>query len=144
MLTLFKPWRKSVDELKHHDGTFKSAMMTYMFDSNFPKRILAAILRVKRNDKAVEVDESPLFHQPFGTPTSDRENEKFNSAMDAVVSPPSQENEEEFEDMDQTMFNNLEDRAPADYDWSKNYVSGQAEKLTQLAKTFYVKKKSQF
>ena len=75
MLTLFKPWRKSVDELKNADGTYKSTLEEYMYNAEFPKRILAVILRVKRNEKAVVLDESNLFQESFGTPTSDRKNE---------------------------------------------------------------------
>ena len=140
MLTLFKPWRKSVEELKHSDGTYKSTLEDYMYDAQFPKRILAVILRAKRNEKAVVVDESPFHQESVGTPTSDRQNETFDCAVDAVISPPTQDNEEEIEDMDENLFLRLKDRTPDNYDWSKNYVSGQAEKLTLLGKSYYEKK----
>ena len=39
--------------------------------------------------------------------------------------------------MDETLFNHLQDRIPDNYDWSQNYISGQAEKLTQLGKAYY-------
>ena len=143
MLTLYKPWRKSIEELKHSNGTYKKALEEIMYNALFPRRILAVILRVKRNKKAVVVDKSPLYQEEVGTPTSDRENEEFDCAIDAVISPPSQENEEEYEDMDVTLFNQLNDRTPHDYDWSRNYIHGQSEKLAQLGKTYYGRKKKE-
>ena len=65
---------------------------------------------------------------------------QFNCAVNVVILPPSQDNKEEFEDMNESLFNQLKDRTPDDYDWSKNYVLGQAEKLTQLGKLYYERK----
>ena len=42
--------------------------------------------------------------------------------------------------MDVTLFNQLNDRTPYDYDWSRNYIHGQSEKLAQLGKTYYGRK----
>ena len=105
-----------------------------MHDAQFSKRIKTAILRVKRNEKAVKLDELTFFQEAIGTPTSDRKNENFACAIDAVISPPSQNDEEEYEDIDVTLFNQLNDRTPHDYDWSRNYVHGQSDKLAQLGK----------
>ena len=74
ILTLYKPWRQSSDELKHSNGTYKSTLETYMHDAQFPQRIKTAILRVKRNEKAVKLDESTFFQEAIGTPTSDCKN----------------------------------------------------------------------
>ena len=94
MLTLYKPWRQSSEELKHSDGTYKSTLETYMHDAKFPQRIKTAFLRVKHNKKAVDLDELTFFQEAIGTPTSDCKNENFAFAVDAIILPPSQNGKE--------------------------------------------------
>lgn len=92
ILPSYKPWSKSTEEIKHSDGTYKSTLEEDMYNDLFPKRILALISHVKRNKQALVLDESPLYQEQVGTPTSDREDEQFDCAVNAVILPPSKKN----------------------------------------------------
>ena len=48
---MYKPWIKSTNELKADDGTFKTTLEKFMYNSKlFPDRIRAEILRAKRKE----------------------------------------------------------------------------------------------
>ena len=49
MLTLYKPWRLHNDETKDNYQDFKSSLIDYMWNENFPRSILHSILRCKLN-----------------------------------------------------------------------------------------------
>ena len=52
-LTIFKPWRNSVNELKGDDGTFKSALEDYMWNiDEFLWMIRQEILLLRRRATA--------------------------------------------------------------------------------------------
>ena len=114
-LTLYKPWHKDIDELKAIDGTFKTSLEQYMYDPMFPSRLLSEILRVKIQQKPVDIEEGENFMiKEHGTPTSQRENDNFEEHAIAAMSP---NDETEIEDdldlgMTENLFNLLQNRAP--------------------------------
>ena len=75
MLTLFKPWRKDVDELSQN-GSFAEALANYMSYVMFPSQIYHEILRLKVcafNGGQIDDRESEEFvgGENFLTPTAE-------------------------------------------------------------------------
>ena len=138
MLTLYKPWRQSTDELKGEDGTFASTLKVFMYDHQFPQQISATITRAKLKDTPVDISESDLRQDGENhTPTcSQRQNQAFEATIDAALSP-STEDVEEFEDMNDSLFRRLASRIPNNYNWSETYDEIAETWLTSYSKTFY-------
>ena len=139
MLTLYKPWRQSINELKGEDGTFASTLMEFMYDAKFPPTIAAKITRAKLKDSAVDISESNLVQDGENqhTPTSQRRNEAFEDTIGAALSPTNEANTEDYEDMDDALFRSLDSRIPNNFDWSEKYNEEAEGWLISYAKSFY-------
>ena len=139
MLTLYKPWRQSIDELKGNDGTFASTLVIFRHDSQFPQTINAKITRAKLKDSAVDMSESDLVQDGENqhTPTSQRRNEAFEDTIGAALSPTTEMHAGDYEDMDDALFRRLDSRIPENYNWSENYTEEAEGWLVSYANNFY-------
>ena len=141
MLTFYVPWRNSVDELKSADGTFATALESHMNDENFPEPTKAEIMRAKRNDRGVDLSEAAgLIGDTNFTPTDSRRDALNDAAADAALSPGDADNgndESEFQDMSDELFDRLDPRIPENHDWSLGYDASLVAKLVEYAKKFY-------
>ena len=68
-------------------------------------------------------------------------NDDFNDTINAIVSPPTEDGE--YEDMTDTMFNELSTRFETGYDWSVNYELKYVDALTTYAAEFYEQQQQQ-
>ena len=98
-LTLFKPWRTSITELKADDGTLSTTLKNYMWNNQFPPQKRAEIQRAKRKEKSVDLSEGGnLVGDHDHTPTDNRTNDNFEQAGDCAMSPDPDQNPE-YEDI---------------------------------------------
>lgn len=145
MLIFFKPWRENIDTLKGDDNTFVSGLERFMYDPKFPARKLAEILRAKRNLGSIDVSEGADIQIGGAddiTPTTDeRRNAAIeDSVMNAVSPSAADDNHDVYEDMGETLFNNIETRIPPNFDWSENLDESKALWLSKFATNFYKEK----
>ncbi len=142
MLTFFKPWRENIDTLKGVDGTFVTTLEQFMYDPQFPARKRAEIQRAKRIQDNFDASEGAHMHpgggDDFSPTVQQRENAAFEeSAVNALSPPTGEDDNDDFEDMTDRLFSNIDSRIPPDFDWSENLVRGKANWLINFAKNFY-------
>jgi hypothetical protein len=142
MLTFFKPWRASVDELKAEDGTFKTALELFMWDvPEFPWQIRNKLLRLCRNEVGVDLASGDTYigiDEDF-SPTDNRQNalnEEAQIAADNLIYD-NDVREEEYEDFDDELVRTMNMRVPENHDWSVGHDEQIATALPQLKKSFY-------
>jgi hypothetical protein len=142
-LAIFKPWNQSIDELKAGDGSFSTTLLEYMWDDlkNFPWKIRTEIMRAERNEKSVDLSEASNFVGDADfTPTDDnaRRNDVNDDAADAAdAANDGIQREDDFEDLDDAAFRNIDVRVPDNHDWSASFDEEVGKSLVNLAKTFY-------
>jgi hypothetical protein len=138
-LILFKPWTNEMENVMSPFTTYADALGTFMFDPDFPAMKRSQILRAKRNEAPIDFTAGDAFggDDNASTPTEQRRNLEFEDAIEAESSPP--ERDEDFEDMDETLFQSIESRIPDGYDWSENHNPLLASKLQEFVKIYYDK-----
>ena len=139
MLLLFKPWNTSVEELRHNDGTFATALEEYMYDPNFPQRITIKILQRKLNWKPSLEADLVDSEQHNSTPSSPRElnsQDEEAVALAAGLAPEDYQDPDSDGDLSQGELEQLPDPSP-DYDWSQNYKEGAETWLETYKDKFY-------
>ena len=145
MLTFYKPWRKSVDELKLN-GSFSDGLVAYMNDPMFPSSIYFEILRIKNSCyklKGLNKEEADDFigAERHLTPTEEgaRQNQLFEKAMDVHDNAPADENDDMLDielalrEEDMLKFKN----EYPDYKWNTLYNDIDANWLNEYTKTYY-------
>ena len=137
-LVLFKPWREQIETLKGRHTTYADALWDYIYEENFPASKRFQILRAKRKEKPLDLASENYFGgEQRNTPTDDagNTNNYLQEAADAATSPIADDNE--YEDMGDTMFRNLPTNIPEGYDWSKDFDHSLTVKLVNYAKEYY-------
>ena len=75
MLTIYKPWKNSINEfLDNHKDTVSNHLISYMYDEDFPKPILMDLILVKIAMWYVNTEETNFGIVNDHTPTVDRNN----------------------------------------------------------------------
>ena len=140
-LTFFKPWQKSVNELKGDKGTFESALEDYMWNvDEFPWIIRQEILGVQRNEVSVDLSATgALVGDNDYTPTEDRTNARHEGAIKAADGAPAlhEQGQDICENMDNELFRNIDRRVPEGFNWSASYNESTSTALPCYAKAFY-------
>ena len=89
-LAIFKPWRESIEELRGIDGLFSTTLKQFMFDSDFPPRKRAEILRVKLKVAGVDTEEGVEFQEIIdNVENGTEENTMFVDAIESTISQSS-------------------------------------------------------
>ena len=146
-LTFYKPWNKSIDELRHKDGTFASALEEFMFDSKYPSRNRNKILKIK-NKRSSVIDQSEgdeyNTNKEYLSPTdpTERLHTGLEDALDTVISPIDMLGQEtEFLDdvKEQELIELTQSELSKNHDWSRNYDESKADWLIKYQEKFYKK-----
>ena len=149
MLTFYKPWRESIDDVLLPDfETFSEALMSECMKPGFPDSIRSELWRNKRKESPIDMDESGIAgggDAGIFSPADegDRQNEVNDEADQAaqVAEAAAQEtnlgDEDDNGDMEDAMFNNLRSNVPPGHDWSSNYDGNKTSALSDYAKAYY-------
>ena len=137
-LVFFKPWSLSHDELRHDDGTFASCLNIFMYDSLFPSRKRAEILRAKL--RVVGVDENEGADMQDGHIPEDDNivmDDVFEDLIDSTISQNDSIGSNENTGLSDYFFTMLPDRVDANIDWSNIYNNIYINWLSKFAKAYY-------
>ncbi len=144
MLTFFKPQRYDINKLKAIDGTYKTALEEYMWEvPNFPWQIRQQLLRIKRNEKSVDLSASGELNGDENefSPTNNREHSLNNQAAEAadhVMDEYDLNNrEDDNEDIADEVFRTINMRVPEDHDWSITFNILLSTSLAEPKKKYY-------
>ena len=140
-LILFKSWTISPENVKNNHVTYAAALMDHLFHDDFPQSKRYQILRAQRKEKPINMDEGTfLGPDDIGqTPTNEdsRNNEEFELAAQAQLSPTTNLNDDNYEDMNEEMFSEIPDRIPDEHDWSAQYDERLESALNNYKQKFY-------
>ncbi len=146
-LSLFKPWRVSVNELKQRHAGFPKALSIYIFDNMFPPRIRTEILRAQSNVSEVEVAEGSDIvgindHSPTTVNSINLHNEEAEEIADIALDAAAQDGVAAHDNNEINMEDGLyyalvHDEISSDYSWSNHYVELLCSKLTEYQTEYY-------
>ena len=109
-----------------------------MYNDDFPAKIGYRILRAKWNEpdpEIISVDYIVVNGYQESTPTTDRRNKAFEAIAD--VERGTDNEDEDYEEMNDFQFEYLDDNIPPNYDWSSGYLPSLAKSLVELKDKFY-------
>ena len=142
-LRLHRPWRASPEEVKRNHGTHVEALVEYLHDEEcrVPDAIWNEILRVKRNENSVVVNDSVAVAGNPGvmSPSDSRTNRHLEDAADQALTPNRRGEEEDFKDIDeQALMTLIRDRgAPPTHDWSARWDEHAETTLDEYVESYY-------
>ena len=121
-LILHCPWNSSPDETKRGHDNHVDALVAYLSteDCRVPNDIWNEILRVKRKENEVSVDETAAVSgvdgdiAGVGLPTDNRTDDRLQDAAAATVAPHASDREQDFEDIQERLLHSLR-KPPEDH-----------------------------
>ena len=136
-LTIFKPWRESVDNLKFPYATFAEAFLNFYENDQFPGKKRAELLRARLRLNAVDIDDGgDIAIGDNDTPTENRNNPVLEAAANEADNLVFKRENNEMEGLAEDYFNRLDPRDDG-RDWSTTYDIGHTTWLTETASKFY-------
>jgi hypothetical protein len=144
-LAIVKLWFDTIEEMKADDGKYSTTLLDFMSSDYelFPWTIRTEILRARRNEKSVDLSESGHYAENDDfTPTDDNvrqnsENENAIETAEAAENNAGIQREDDFEDLDDELFCNIDLRVPENHDWSASFSEAISKSLVELANSFY-------
>ena len=131
--------------VKEESETYVQALEAYLYNDNIPQSKRSEILRAKPKEKLIDRRKNTYMNgNNEENPTTVGENivnNDFDDMINANVRPHSQDGE--YEDMTDTMFNELRTRIEIGYDWSIHYDVKYVDALTKYATVFYKRQQQQ-
>ena len=138
MLSIFKPWRDSIEDLRHNDGSFVSSLVEFLFDPLFPARKRSEILRAKLKVCGVDTSEgADIFDGNVGQNVDVEEDDMFNDILDNAISQNESLGSNENVGLANHLFELLPNRLPDNYDWSDGYEQRYEIWLKRFSEQYY-------